>query len=71
MPGMSSLYRLAGQVLSDLKYTNYFYLFGSNTLITAKILYRYMLGEPKFELMCRYEHDPANLGHGAFKSLLQ
>jgi pre-mRNA-processing factor 8 len=35
---MSTLYRLAGQLLSDFGDRNYFYLFEGNAFITAKSL---------------------------------
>jgi pre-mRNA-processing factor 8 len=58
LPVMSSLYRLSGQLLSDLIDTNYFYLFDPNALITAKSLNMCMPGGPKFEPMFRCAHDP-------------
>ena len=53
LPIMSTLYRLAGQLLSDLIDSNYFYLFDSNALITAKSLNLCMPGGPKFEPLFR------------------
>lgn len=38
LPVMSTLYRLAGQLLSDLVDKNYFYLFNPSSFITAKSL---------------------------------
>jgi hypothetical protein len=50
---MSTLYRLAGQLLSDLIDPNYFYLFEPSALITAKSLNLCMPGGPKFEPLFR------------------
>lgn len=49
LPVMSTLYRLAGQLLSDLTDPNYFYLFDVNAFITAKSLNMCIPGGPKFE----------------------
>ncbi len=48
---MSNLYRLAGQLLSDLVDSNYFYLFDPKSFFTAKV------GTVAF-LMPRIEHIP-------------
>ena len=53
LPAMTALYRLAGQLLSDLTDSNYFYLFDPNALITAKSLNLCMPGGPKFEPLFR------------------
>jgi pre-mRNA-processing factor 8 len=53
LPVMNTLYRLAGQLLSDLIDTNYFYLFDPEALITAKSLNLCMPGGPKFEPLFR------------------
>ncbi len=37
LPIMSTLYRLAGQLLSDLTDKNYFYLFDLKSFFTAKV----------------------------------
>ena len=50
---MSNLYRLAGQLLSDLTDLNYFYLFNTNAFITAKSLNMSIPGGPKFEPLFR------------------
>lgn len=50
---MSNLYRLAGQLLSDLTDRNYFYLFDDNSFITAKSLNMCIPGGPKFEPLYR------------------
>ena len=50
---MSNLYRLAGQLLSDLTDLNYFYLFNTNAFITAKSLNMAIPGGPKFEPLFR------------------
>lgn len=50
---MSNLYRLAGQLLSDLTDQNYFYLFNTNAFITAKSLNMCIPGGPKFEPLFR------------------
>ncbi|KAK9811013.1 hypothetical protein WJX73_006437 [Symbiochloris irregularis] len=53
LPVMSTLYRLAGQLLSDLADQNYFYLFDTNSFITAKSLNMCIPGGPKFEPLFR------------------
>lgn len=50
---MSNLYRLAGQLLSDLTDKNYFYLFEDSAFVTAKSLNMCIPGGPKFEPMFR------------------
>ena len=54
LPVMSTLYRLAGQLLSDLIDHNYFYLFEPQAFITAKSLNMCIPGGPKFEPLFRY-----------------
>lgn len=49
LPIMSTLYRLAGQLLSDLVDKNYFYLFDFPSFVTAKSLSMAIPGGPKFE----------------------
>ena len=46
---MATLYRLAGQLLSDLTDKNYFYLFNHKSFFTAKALGMAIPGGPKFE----------------------
>ncbi|CAD7696789.1 unnamed protein product [Ostreobium quekettii] len=53
LPIMATLYRLAGQLLSDLHDRNYFYLFEVNSFITAKSLNMCIPGGPKFEPLYR------------------
>ncbi|KAK9710766.1 pre-mRNA-splicing factor 8, partial [Basidiobolus ranarum] len=53
LPIMSTLYRLAHQLLSDLTDQNYFYLFDINAFITAKSLNMAIPGGPKFEPLYR------------------
>ena len=53
LPIMSTLYRLAGQLLSDLTDQNYFYLFDTASFITAKSLNMCIPGGPKFEPLFR------------------
>ncbi len=53
LPVMSALYRLGGQLLSDLTDQNYFYLFNTNAFITAKSLNMAIPGGPKFEPLFR------------------
>eukprot|EP00884_Botryococcus_braunii_P011285 jgi/Botrbrau1/20157/Bobra.0173s0058.1 len=53
LPTMATLYRLAGQLLSDLTDLNYFYLFNTNAFITAKSLNLCIPGGPKFEPLYR------------------
>ena len=50
---MSNLYRLAGQLLSDLVDDNYFYLFDPKSFFTAKALNIAIPGGPKFEPLFR------------------
>ena len=53
VPIMSTLYRLAGQLLSDLTDPNYFYLFDLKSFFTAKALNMAIPGGPKFEPLFR------------------
>jgi len=53
VPIMSTLYRLAGQLLSDLSDPNYFYLFDLKSFYTAKALNMAIPGGPKFEPLFR------------------
>lgn len=53
LPVMSTLYRLAGQLLSDMVDQNYFYLFDLASFITAKSLNMCIPGGPKFEPLFR------------------
>lgn len=53
LPIMSTLYRLAHQLLSDLNDKNYFHLFDVNSFITAKSLNLAIPGGPKFEPLYR------------------
>jgi len=50
---MSTLFRLAGQLLSDLQDKNYFYLFDKASFFTAKALNLAIPGGPKFEPLFR------------------
>ena len=50
---MGNLYRLAGQLLSDLTDRNYFYLFNKDSFFTAKALNMAIPGGPKFEPLHR------------------
>ncbi len=56
-PIMANLYRLAGQLLSDLTDKNYFYLFDKKAFFTAKALNMAIPGGPKFEPLFRDEDD--------------
>ncbi|CAK9297987.1 unnamed protein product [Gordionus sp. m RMFG-2023] len=49
LPIMSTLYRLANQLLTDLVDDNYFYLFDLKSFFTAKALNLAIPGGPKFE----------------------
>ena len=49
IPMMSTLYRLANQLLTDLNDENYFYLFDLKSFFTAKALNIAIPGGPKFE----------------------
>ena len=53
LPIMSTLYRLAGQLLSDIVDKNYFYLFDLESFVTAKSLNMAIPGGPKFEPLFR------------------
>jgi len=53
LPVMSNLYRLAGQLISDLVDKNYFYLFEKRAFFTAKALNVAIPGGPKFEPLYR------------------
>ncbi|KAI8916915.1 splicing factor Prp8 [Powellomyces hirtus] len=53
LPIMSTLYRLAHQLLSDLTDKNYFYLFDLNAFFTSKALNMAIPGGPKFEPLYR------------------
>jgi pre-mRNA-processing factor 8 len=48
---MSNLYRLAGQLLSDLVDHNYFYLFEPKSFFTAKVMMMIMLAEIVIDLI--------------------
>ena len=53
LPSMSTLYRLANQLLTDLVDDNYFYLFDLKSFFTAKALNLAIPGGPKFEPLVR------------------
>jgi len=53
VPIMSTLYRLAGQLVSDLLDPNYFHLFDQRSFFTAKALNLAIPGGPKFEPLFR------------------
>mmetsp|Transcript_709 Transcript_709/g.1176 ORF Transcript_709/g.1176 Transcript_709/m.1176 type:complete len:2363 (+) Transcript_709:30-7118(+) len=53
VPIMANLYRLAGQLMSDLLDRNYWYLFDKKSFFTAKALNLAIPGGPKFEPMYR------------------
>ena len=53
LPIMSTLYRLAHQLLTDLNDQNYFYLFDLPSFFTAKALNMAIPGGPKFEPLYR------------------
>jgi len=53
LPMMSTLYRLANQLLTDLVDDNYFYLFDLKALFTSKALNMAIPGGPKFEPLVR------------------
>jgi len=60
LPVMSTLFRLASQLLSDLTDKNYFYLFDTASFFTSKALNLAIPGGPKFEPLYRddlYEED--------------
>lgn len=65
LPEMSTLYRLAGQLLSDLIDSNYFYIFEPDALVTAKSLNLCIPGGPKFEPLFRCALPVALLCQGA------
>ena len=53
VPQMTTLYRLAGQLVSDLLDPNYFHLFDRRAFFTAKALNLAIPGGPKFEPLHR------------------
>ena len=53
VPIMANLYRLAGQLMSDLLDKNYWYLFEGKSFFTAKALNLAIPGGPKFEPLFR------------------
>lgn len=53
LPMMSTLYRLANQLLTDLVDDNYFYLFDLKAFFTSKALNMAIPGGPKFEPLVR------------------
>ncbi|KAL6136830.1 hypothetical protein ACLB2K_062125 [Fragaria x ananassa] len=53
LPIMEALYRLSGQVISDLTDRNYFYLFDKQSFLIAKALNICIPGGPKFEPLFR------------------
>ena len=53
LPVMSTLYRLAAQLMSDFGDRNYFYLFEPQAFVTAKSLNMCIPGGPKFEPLFR------------------
>jgi len=53
LPILGNLYRIAGQLLSDLTDPNYFYLFDLKSFFTAKALNSAIPGGPKFEPLFR------------------
>jgi pre-mRNA-processing factor 8 len=53
VPIMANLYRLAGQLMSDLLDKNYWYLFERKSFFTAKALNLAIPGGPKFEPLYR------------------
>ena len=57
LPIMANLYRLSGQLLSDLTDRNYFYLFNRESFFTAKALNMAIPGGPKFEPLHRDMND--------------
>lgn len=56
IPQMSTLYRLANQLLTDLVDDNYFYLFDMKSFFTAKALNVAIPGGPKFEPLVKDLH---------------
>ena len=53
VPIMANLYRLAGQLVSDLLDKNYWYLFDKESFFTSKALNMAIPGGPKFEPLYR------------------
>lgn len=56
LPQMSTLYRIANQLLTDLLDDNYFYLFDLKSFFTAKALNMAIPGGPKFEPLIKDVH---------------
>lgn len=68
LPVMANLYRLAGQLLSDLTDKNYFYLFDLKSFFTSKALNMCIPGGPKFEPLYR-DVDPADEDWNEFNDI--
>jgi len=68
IPIMSTLYRLANQLLSDLVDPNYFYLFDRQSFFTSKALNMAIPGGPKFEPLFR-DLNPAEEDWNEFNDI--
>lgn len=68
VPMMSTLFRLANQLISDLTDKNYFYMFDINSFLTAKALNMALPGGPKFEPLFR-DIDPADEDWNEFNDI--
>jgi len=68
LPVLSNLYRLAGQLMSDLSDRNYFYLFDTKSFFTAKALSMAIPGGPKFEPLFR-DYDEADEDWNEFNDI--
>ena len=68
LPMMSTLHRLANQLLSDLVDKNYFYLFDNSSFFTSKALNMAIPGGPKFEPLYR-DLNPADEDWNEFNDI--
>jgi len=68
LPQMATLYRLAGQLLSDVVDKNYFHMFDKQSFFTAKALNVAIPGGPRFEPLYK-DIDPNDEDFGEFNAI--
>lgn len=68
LPQMATLYRLSGQLLSDVVDKNYFHMFDLNSFLTAKALNVAIPGGPRFEPLYK-DIDPNDEDFGEFNAI--
>lgn len=68
IPQMTTLYRLAGNLNSDIRDENQFYLYDLNSFLTAKALNMALPGGPKFEPLVK-ETDQADEDWNEFNDI--